>query len=147
MDAAPTVRLNDDEVRGTWSDGIARFRGIPYATAERFAPPVPVTTWGDLDAAEFGPIAPQVAGAQFQRADFEQDEQCLSLNVWTPSADDAGRPIMVWIHGGAFRTGSGRQSALRGHDAGGPRGRGGDHHQLPPRPARVPRPPRPRRRR
>ncbi len=40
-----------------------------------------------------------------------------------------------------------RQSALRGHDVGGPGRRGGDHHQLPPRPARVPRPPRPRRRR
>jgi para-nitrobenzyl esterase len=107
MDTTPVARLGDHEARGTRSGGIAVFRGLPYATAERFAPPVPVVASTDLDATDFGSIAPQVGGAQFQSADLVQDEQCLSLNVWTPGADDARRPIMVWIHGGGFRTGSG----------------------------------------
>jgi len=107
MANAPRVELRDGAVTGTERDGVQVFRGIPYATAERFAPPVPVPAWsGDLEAAAFGPIAPQAPGAQFQRADLEQDEQCLSLNVWTPGADGAKRPVMVWIHGGAFRSGS-----------------------------------------
>jgi para-nitrobenzyl esterase len=114
MGTTPVVQLHDGRVRGTWSDGVARFRGIPYATAARFALPVPVTTPTDLDATDFGPIAPQVGGAQFQRADLVQDEQCLSLNVWTPGADGAGRPIMVWIHGGAFRSGSGASPLYEG---------------------------------
>jgi len=108
MDDAPVVQARDGAVRGTRHDRVSVFRGIPYATAHRFSPPVPAAAWaGELDATAFGPIAPQVAGAQFQRADLVQDEQCLTLNVWTPGADDARRPVMVWIHGGAFRTGSG----------------------------------------
>ena len=114
MDSAPRVHLHDSVARGTWRDGIAVFRGLPYATAARFAPPVPVTPTSDLEALDFGPIAPQVPGAQFQRADLVQDEQCLSLNVWTPGIDDQRRPIMVWIHGGAFRTGSGASPLYEG---------------------------------
>jgi para-nitrobenzyl esterase len=114
MDTTPVAHLNDLEVRGAWNDGVAVFRGIPYATADRFAPPVAAATASDLDATDFGPIAPQVAGAQFQRADLVQAEQCLSLNVWTPGADDARRPILVWIHGGGFRTGSGASPLYEG---------------------------------
>ena len=108
MANAPRVDLRDGAVTGTERDGVHVFRGIPYATAERFAPPVPAAPWtGDLEATAFGPIAPQAPGAQFQRADLEQDEQCLSLNVWTPAGRRRGRgPVMVWIHGGAFRSGS-----------------------------------------
>ena len=107
MANAPRVELRDGAVTGSERDGIQVFRGIPYARAERFAPPVPPDAWtGDLEATAFGPIAPQAPGAQFQRADLEQDEQCLSLNVWTPGAAGDPRPVMVWIHGGAFRSGS-----------------------------------------
>jgi para-nitrobenzyl esterase len=114
MEPRPRAQLQDATAHGSWRDGIAVFRGLPYATAARFAPPVAVDAAGDLDATEFGPIAPQVAGAQFQRADLAQDEDCLSLNVWTPGVDDARRPIMVWIHGGAFRTGSGASPLYEG---------------------------------
>jgi para-nitrobenzyl esterase len=106
MADAPLVELRDGPVTGTEEGALLVFRGIPYAVAERFAPPSPPVPWGDpLAATAFGPIAPQVPGAQFQRADLVQDEQCLSLNVWTPGPEGA-RPVMVWIHGGAFRTGS-----------------------------------------
>lgn len=115
MDTAPVVQLRDGQAQGVWSDGVAVFRGLPYARAERFAPPVPAAPWtGTFDATQVGPIAPQVAGAQFQRADLRQHEQCLSLNVWTPAVDDGRRPVMVWIHGGAFRTGSGASPLYEG---------------------------------
>ena len=107
MANAGRVEMSDRAVTGTERDGVRIFRGIPYATADRFAPPVAAAAWsGDLAADAFGPIAPQAAGAQFQRADLVQDEQCLSLNVWAPAGDGASRPVMVWIHGGAFRSGS-----------------------------------------
>ena len=148
MDAAPTVRLNDDEVRGTWSDGIARLPRDPVRDGRALRA---ARARDDVAATSTPPSSvrspPRSPGAQFQRADLEQDEQCLSLNVWTPAADDAAPadhgvdPRRRVPH--RLR----RQPALRGHDAGGPRRRGRDHHQLPPRPARVPRPPRPRRRR
>ncbi len=107
MAQAPRVDLRDGAVTGTERDAVQVFLGIPYASAERFSPPAPPAAWtGDLEATAFGPIAPQAPGAQFQRADLEQDEQCLSLNVWTPGTGGEPRPVMVWIHGGAFRSGS-----------------------------------------
>jgi len=107
MDEVATRTLAAGTVRGRREGDVEVYRGIPYATAERFAPPVPATWSGTLDAQEFGPIAPQVAGAQFQRVDLHQHEQCLSLNVWTAADGADPRPVMVWVHGGAFRTGSG----------------------------------------
>ena len=95
-------------VEGRRTDGVDVFLGVPFAGAARFAAPVPPEPWtGVRPAVDFGPIAPQGAGAHFQRADLEQAEDCLSLNVWTPAADDGDRPVLVWIHGGAFRQGSG----------------------------------------
>ena len=107
----PVVGTRDGLVRGRRLMGVDRYLGIPYATAARFAVPAPPGAWdGTFDADAIGPIAPQEAGAQFQRADLAQSEDCLSVNVWTPAgagAGDAGRPVLVWIHGGAFRQGSG----------------------------------------
>ena len=79
----------------------ARFRGIRYGRAERFRAPVAVAAPGQIiPAAEFGPIAPQ-------RGSAVQSEDCLFLNVWTPSANPrAGRPVMVYFHGGAYSGGT-----------------------------------------
>lgn len=80
-------------------------RGITYARAERWQPPVPVP-WDGRDGGGFGPSAPQrTAGPLVEgvpgMAVGEQAEDCLSLNVWAPDGAD-GLPVMVWIHGGAY---------------------------------------------
>lgn len=87
--------------------GVVAFLGLPYAEppvgALRFAPPVPVRAWRDapLDASAFGPACPQPVEPG-QAIYLAQDESCLTLNVWTPSADDRRREVMVWIHGGGW---------------------------------------------
>src|SRR5207302_3000498 len=76
-----------------------------------FRPPQPAEPWtGVRDATRFGPTAPQNIGAMgrmFGAPPQPMDEDCLTLNVWTPACDDGKRPVMVWIHGGAFLFGTG----------------------------------------
>ena len=87
------------------------FRGIPYAHADRFERPTRITEWTDeLDATAYGAQCPQLIG-MVERAlgasSVPMDEHCLHLNVFTPGCDDRLRPVLVWLHGGAFTTGSG----------------------------------------
>jgi para-nitrobenzyl esterase len=99
------------KVQGLHKHGVLQFRSIPYARAERFAPSRPTDGWvGIRDCTAFGPMSHQnpsplegMLGAQGE----EGAEDCLVVNVYTPAVDDAARPVMVWIHGGAFVTGSG----------------------------------------
>ncbi len=102
-------------VEGSASEGVAVFKGIPYARPPvgplRFRPPQPPEPWtGVRDATRFPSIAcqnPSPLESMFGATNPPMGEDCLALNVWTPAPDDAGRPVMVWIHGGAFVTGSG----------------------------------------
>ena len=103
------------EIKGVDLDGCERYAGIRYAMApigdRRFRAPEPVDGWdGVYDATTFGPSAPQpppVPGVVGVQRDLVTDEDCLFLNVYTPRADDGARPVMVWIHGGAYTIGSG----------------------------------------
>jgi para-nitrobenzyl esterase len=111
------VETRQGRVRGDHRRGAYRYRGIPYAApptgARRFAPPAPAGGWAGIrEATGKFPVAPQPAdrvsellGVGVPPTHSEAD--CLTLNVWTPTPDDAGRPVLVWIHGGAFVTGSG----------------------------------------
>ncbi|HEV3351838.1 MAG TPA: carboxylesterase/lipase family protein [Acidimicrobiales bacterium] len=109
------VETTGGALQGRVKDAILEFRGIPYAAPPigelRFRPPQPPEPWtGVRDATHFGPMAPQNQGAMeamFGAPPQAMDEDCLTLNVWTPACDDGQRPVMVWIHGGAFLFGTG----------------------------------------
>ncbi len=105
------ARTRQGEVRGREKDGVLLFAGIPYAAPptgpRRFRPPEPHEGWqGVRDALRFGPCAPQPKEEGLTaNPDPRWNEDCLTLNVCTPALDDARRPVLVWIHGGGFRTG------------------------------------------
>lgn len=105
------VRLPEGAVRGRRQGEGAVFLGLPYAAppvgALRWRPPQPVPHWdGVRDALDFGPDFPQVPNPRFRAP--RQDEDCLYLNIWTPTLDPQARlPVMVWLHGGGYTGGSG----------------------------------------
>ncbi len=108
----PVVDTPAGRVVGRSGDaGIMSFLGIPYAHAGRFEPPGPARPWTTVrDATAPGPQAPQRPGMLDQvlgTAAWPMHEDCLMLNVYTPGCDDGRRPVMVWIHGGAFTNGCG----------------------------------------
>jgi para-nitrobenzyl esterase len=90
---------------------VAIFKGIPFATAARFEMPLAVTSLGsDFDATTYRARCPQVLGGMERLlggSSLPASEQCHHLNVFTPGCDGARRPVLVWIHGGAFVTGNG----------------------------------------
>jgi para-nitrobenzyl esterase len=120
------VQTKGGSLRGVLAaDGIARFFGIPYALPPfgplRFAAPEPAAAWdGIRDATAFGPTAPKPDAEHSQsQLDFLDDpiiagEDCLNLNVWTPDHNASGLPVMVWIHGGAYLSGSSAQPLYDG---------------------------------
>ncbi|MHB1974607.1 MAG: carboxylesterase/lipase family protein [Acidimicrobiales bacterium] len=118
----PVVATRYGRVRGRHEDGVEVFRGVRYARAPegelRWRPPAePEVAEKVVGAGEVGPIAPQPAagpGSYFPGDPVAQGEDCLSLNVWTPGCDDGRRPVMVFVHGGAFLTGSGSGVMYRG---------------------------------
>lgn len=105
-DAAPLARVRGGRVRGQLEQGIHVFRGLPYGadtTPRRFQPAVQESAWrGVRDALAYGNAAPQGG------SEGPGSEDCLYLNVWTPALRDGGkRPIVFYIHGGAYNNGSG----------------------------------------
>lgn len=112
-----TVPTLAGTICGQWKGEVAAFQGIPYAAPpfgpRRLMPPEPPQPWaGVRDALVPGPAAPQPGYHPAMAALLEEavstGEDCLHLNVWTPAPGLTGGrlPVMVWIHGGAFRNGS-----------------------------------------
>lgn len=104
-------------IRGVDGAGCSAFLGVPYAAPPvgelRWAPPTTAPAWeGILDATHPGPATWQPSGGPLDglvpgMGSDDQADDCLSLNVWTPAPDDAKRPVLVWVHGGAFQLGAG----------------------------------------
>jgi len=124
------VPVAGGRVRGVWRGDVWSFSGIPYARSPagelRWRPPQSPLPWtGVRDASSFGPIAPQrvaeagLASPADPSAEDVQNEDCLTLNIWTPEVPEepipaSSRPVMVWIHGGGFTSGSGSVFLYRG---------------------------------
>jgi para-nitrobenzyl esterase len=120
-----TVRIESGQLRGTTSvDGVVRsFKGVPYAKPPigelRWRAPQPPVAWdGVRDARQFGPrsVQPSRLPTSIQYFGPEpQSEDCLYLNVWTAAGShEERRPVMVWIHGGAYYIGSASQPIFDG---------------------------------
>src|ERR1700741_1724520 len=99
------ARVTGGVVRGGLEEGVAVFRGVPFAAppvgAARFAAPRPVLGWdGVRPALSFGPPPPQGGAFGMDALGIDGDDW-LTVNVWTPDPE-AHLPVMVWIHGGAY---------------------------------------------
>ena len=108
------VQTSYGMVQGVQEGTISIWKGIPYARpplgAQRFRPPLPPEAWPDvLQTTQFGPMAmqpPSMPAELLRRLSMSED--CLTLNIWSPGADEQLRPVLVWIHGGGWLIGSGR---------------------------------------
>jgi para-nitrobenzyl esterase len=132
--SAATATTAEGTVRGTTSlaDGrdVSCFLGIPYAGSpagkRRFLPPVPVAGWAGMrDCTVVGPAAPQnpeTPAPPGRKPRTWSESECLNLNVWTPGLAGSGLPVMVWIHGGAYVSGSGSDGMYDGGNLAGASG-------------------------
>ena len=115
-----TVPTTSGPVAGYVDDGVFIYKGIPYAQAERLMPATDPEPWKEVRASRaYGPTCPQdkrMGWLDDNQAfamhwdDGFPGEDCLRVNVWTTGINDGGkRPVMVWLHGGGFRAGSGQE--------------------------------------
>jgi para-nitrobenzyl esterase len=121
--AGPTVALPAGTIRGTMLDKVYAFKGVPYGAptggANRFMPPAPVPHWsGVKETIAWGPEAPQGPHTEIPEVAATipktgTSEDCLHLNVWTNGLTGK-RPVMVWLHGGGFTSGSGSYTMYDG---------------------------------
>jgi len=127
---APIVEIAAGKLRGALNAGIHSFKGIPYGASttesNRFMSPQPPLSWsGVRDALVYPGRAWQLPNRPKRRPALEtllgpadttpEGEDCLTVNVWTPGlGDGAKRPVMVWLHGGAFGYGSGNRTVTDG---------------------------------
>ncbi|MFA6929275.1 MAG: carboxylesterase family protein [Lentisphaeria bacterium] len=114
-----TIWLTSGPITGEERDGVCSFKGIPFAAPPvgelRWKPPQPVKPWTEVrDCTESGSSCPQpksMLGLPLAKA----SEDCLYLNVWTASKRASDKlPVMFWIHGGGYTTGSGSQPSYNG---------------------------------
>lgn len=109
------VETSNGSVQGFVHRGVSTWRGIPYARAERFQPPHAPDRWqGVRPALSYGNICPQPVSPDLREPQtfisdthyWPASEACQNLNIWSPGADGWKRPVMVWLHGGGFFSGS-----------------------------------------
>ena len=115
------IETKSGKVQGYNENGVEVYKGIPFAEPPidnlRFQPPIAKGPWdGVLEATKYGSCAFQGTTPLeewFGKLEPES-EDCLTLNIWTPAADDEKRPVMFWVHGGAFIMGGGTHEFYEG---------------------------------
>ena len=113
--STPVVETRQGKLQGLVEDDLHVFRGVPFAAPPvgdlRFRAPQPHEPWDGVRAANevgYGSMQMFAPGLELLGAwEMPVDEDCLTLNIWSPGLDDAKRPVLFWIHGGAFSAGSG----------------------------------------
>src|ERR1700761_9196704 len=127
----PVVETAQGKVRGMAAGGVKMFKGLRYgantAGKNRFMPPQPPPKWAGIrDAFEYGNVAPQMPNSRasaysglimFDIQPGGMGEDCLVLNIWTPTVDrNAKKPVLLHIHGGGFYGGSGNSPGYDGEE-------------------------------
>ena len=107
----PVTSTTYGDIRGAYNEGIFAFKGIPYAIADRFMPPRAPETWDTVRlCTEYGPTAMQPSRSPNAYMD---EKNSFVVNVWTPGIEDKKkRPVMLWIHGGGFASGSSNMDVI-----------------------------------
>ena len=127
----PLVRTAEGPVQGFVNNGVNSFLGIPFAAAPvgalRWQPPQPHAAWTQtLDATKFGNTCPQITELGVFAGPVSVTEDCLVLNVFTPSHGPAANakklPVLVWIHGGGLFDGESNDYDASALVKGGPGG-------------------------
>ena len=114
------VPTDNGKVRGYVHQGIYTYKGIPYAEAARFEAPHKPKAWtGVRSSLTYGPVAPLLDPTVAVQDESEfvynhswgyPNEDCMRINVWTPGIQDGKkRPVLFWIHGGGFTSGSSQE--------------------------------------
>ncbi len=114
MNKTDIIETKSGKIQGIKENGLEIFKGIPYGEpplgALRFSPPVAKKNWDEvMDTSKYGSCAFQ-GYTQLEELTGKlkpESEDCLTLSIWTPAADNNKRPVMFWIHGGAFIMGGG----------------------------------------
>jgi para-nitrobenzyl esterase len=108
------VAIGQGVLRGLEADGVRSFFNIPFAAPPvgdlRWRAPQPPINWtAERDATRPGPICAQGQRPDRSANEIPMSEDCLTLNIWTPSEVESPLPVMVWVHGGGFMVGSGTE--------------------------------------
>jgi len=121
MEKSNIIETKTGKIQGYKEVGLEIFKGIPFAEPPigklRFSPPVNKQSWdGVLNTTEYGPCSFQGHSEleEYLGKLEPESEDCLSLNIWTPATDSGKRPVMFWIHGGAFTMGGGMDPTYDG---------------------------------
>ena len=118
------AQTESGQVKGYIHNGIYTYKGIPYAKAERFMAPTKPDSWtGVRSSMSYGPVCPLMTPTTQVQDESEfvyhhdwgfPNEECLRVNIWspgvaTPGTDAKKRPVMVWLHGGGYSSGSSQE--------------------------------------